>query len=106
MRISTLRHYVALQRPVYADADSGKPVISWQHVKYLYVAMQGVGTEQVIGEQRKGTVLWSMQAYKDDDIRPECRFVMGSRIFNIIAVVPPQADVQLFVDITAGEVIP
>lgn len=103
MRPGRFRYRMELQKPLYSDGPTGKMLLSWQKVKDLFVSMEGIGSEQLSGEQMTSRILWSMQAHADAEIRPERRFVMNGRVFDIISVVPSRGNIDLFLDITAAE---
>lgn len=103
MRAGLLRYRVELQKPISVERPGGEPAITWQTLKHLFINMTGAGSEQLASGQQEGRIAWIIEAHADTDIQPQCRFVMGARVFDIISVVPSKSNIALSVDILASE---
>lgn len=86
--IGDLRHRLALQAPM-ASADGGGGVMqTWSLVAEVWAALRpSSGSEAFEADGLKGRVSHEIWIRHRSGVGPEMRFVLGTRIFEIRAVI-------------------
>ncbi|MCB1522112.1 MAG: phage head closure protein [Hyphomicrobiaceae bacterium] len=83
-----LRHRVVLEAASRADDGSGGAVETWTEVDTVWASIKPTsGGERDIANQIAGRVTHEIAIRFRDGVRPEMRFRLDARIFEILAVV-------------------
>ncbi len=88
--IAELRHVVSLEAPGSSPDGAGGVVTSWEPVAILHAALRpSSGSERLLADGIEPRITGEIWLRHRDDVRPEMRFVLGSRVFDIHAVIDP-----------------
>lgn len=87
-RIGDLRHRVRLEQIVRTPDDAGGASTSWSLVAEMWAVLRPItGDEALNAERLSGHISHEVVVRHRDEIRPEMRFVLGTRLFDIRAVI-------------------
>ena len=92
MRAGDLRHRVTIQQPVETQNAYGEPVVAWQDVATVWAAVEPLrGREFFDAQQVQARVDHRIRIRYRADVTPKMRVLLGSRAFNIQAVIEPES---------------
>jgi len=84
--IGKLRHRLRLEAPNRTGDGGGGAAVTWSLVAEVWAAFQPfVGAEREEHDGLKARVSHEVWIRHRDDVRPDMRFVMGTRVFEILA---------------------
>ena len=87
LRIGALRHRLVLESAARVPDGGGGATRTWTTLAELWAAIDPIkGTESVVAEAVAGRVLFSIHIRYRTDVTPAMRFRLGTRIFEILAV--------------------
>ena len=87
LHIGALRHRLVLEHALRNPDGGGGADKTWTAVAEIWAAIDPVkGSETVVAEAVAGRVLFSVHIRYRNDVVPAMRFRLGSRIFEILAV--------------------
>lgn len=85
--VGALRHRVRLERSERLADGGGGAVVTWAPVCELWASIKpSSGTESVVADQIAGRVSHEIHVRFRADISPAMRFSLGTRTFEILAV--------------------
>jgi SPP1 family predicted phage head-tail adaptor len=85
--VGALRHRMMLERPARLADGGGGAVVTWTPVSELWASIKPAsGTESVVADQVAGRVSHEIHVRYRADVSPAMRFSLGTRTFEIIAV--------------------
>ena len=85
--IGSLRHSVRLEEPRRIELSGGAANIAWQRIAVLFAAIETTsGKEIEIADGMTGLVSHKIILRHRPGVTPQMRFVSGSRLFEIRAV--------------------
>lgn len=88
--IGDLRHRLVLEEPQRVDDGAGGADTSWVAVDTIWAGvMTSRGSEGVRSGRVSGSVSHEVTIRYRDDVKPSMRFVLGSQVFDIVAVLYP-----------------
>jgi SPP1 family predicted phage head-tail adaptor len=86
-RIGALRHRIMLEAQVRAADGGGGATVTWTPVAELWAGIEPItGSETVRGEALAGRVSHEVTVRHRPGVEPAMRFRLGSRVFEIKAV--------------------
>lgn len=86
--IGELRQRLALQAPVATDNGGGGVTRTWTLVAEVWGALRPLsGSEGVVADGLAGRVSHEVWIRHRAGVRPEMRFALGTRLFDIKAVI-------------------
>ncbi len=88
LRIGDLRHRLVLEQAVRQDDGSGGAEESWETVEELWAALRPLsGQERDASDQIAARVSHEIWVRYRAGVKPEMRFRIGSRVFEVRAVI-------------------
>lgn len=85
--IGDLRQRLALERPIRTSDGGGGADENWSLVATVWAAMKPLtGTERLEAESQAGTVSHEIWMRHRDNVTPEMRFRLGTRLFDVRSV--------------------
>ncbi|MGE0764893.1 MAG: phage head closure protein [Hyphomicrobiaceae bacterium] len=85
--IGALRHRIVLESPVRATDGGGGAVVTWLVVAELWASIEPTaGSEAVVADQVSGRISHVITVRHRPDVVPAMRLRLGTRIFEILAV--------------------
>ena len=92
MPIGTLRHRIVLQQAVRTADGGGGAAETWSTVAELWAAIRPVsGDERVAADALSGQLTHEVWVRHRAGVTPAMRFLIGSRILDIRAVIDVEA---------------
>lgn len=86
-RIGALRHRLVLEAPVRTADGGGGATIAWTPAAEIWAGIEPItGSESVLAEGIAGRVSHEIVVRHQSGVEPAMRFRLGSRIFEIKAV--------------------
>ncbi|MGD9803802.1 MAG: phage head closure protein [Hyphomicrobiaceae bacterium] len=86
-RIGALRHRIVLESATRTTDGGGGAFLTWLQIAELWASITPAnGTETVVADQITGRISHEIIVRYRADIAPAMRFRLGSRIFEIVAV--------------------
>lgn len=86
--IGKLRHRLRIEAPTRTPDGGGGAAITWSLVAEAWAAFRpATGSESEQHDGLKARVSHEVWIRHRDDVRPDMRFVMGTRVFEILAVI-------------------
>ena len=88
VRIGDLRHRIVLEQVVRQDDGSGGAEETWELVEELWAALRPIsGQESDASDQLAGRITHEIWLRYRPGVKPEMRFRIGARIFDVRAVI-------------------
>jgi SPP1 family predicted phage head-tail adaptor len=85
--VGSLRHRVTLEAPTRTDGEGGTAVVSWSTVGAMFARIRPTsGREIVAADGSSARVTHEVLIRHTSDIAPTMRFVEGTRVLEIHAV--------------------
>lgn len=91
VRAGALRHRVTLEVPTGVADATGDPVPGWTVAAVVWAAVVPLsGQERLAAQQVVADVSHQVTLRYRADVTPHMRIRLGSRLFNILAVINPE----------------